>query len=263
MAITAARAKQICTKAELDLVLQSTTKHIGNLDSKQLKSALRRSRTLRDKWRDLTHSQTRDTKATSPEKLGEANARSSEKATLFDETLSRFQKRLSKLEAEATKAAPTKKAASTVDHRADRAAIRETLSAKTELLNASAAAANNGAATNGAATKTAPVKKKAAAKTDAGGNSSPAKKTATKKKATSKLPTRKPKPVAVDGLAAAQLAADQPLATSDKLTGAAGKRNLKAKTKAKATAVARSGAPRIQGHVSSQGRRNQAKRNAR
>jgi hypothetical protein len=273
VAITAARAKQICTKAELDLVLQSTTKHIGNLDSKQLKSALRRSRTLRDKWRDLTHSQTRDTKATSPEKLGEANARSSEKATLFDETLSRFQKRLSKLEAEATKAAPTKKAASTVDHRADRAAIRETLSAKTELLNASAAAANNGAATNGAATngaatngaatKTAPVKKKAAAKTDAGGNSSPAKKTATKKKATSKLPTRKPKPVAVDGLAAAQLAADQPLATSDKLTGAAGKRNLKAKTKAKATAVARSGAPRIQGHVSSQGRRNQAKRNAR
>jgi hypothetical protein len=251
VAITSARAKQICTKAELDLVLQSTTKHIGNLDSKQLKSAVRRSRTLRDKWRDLTNSQTRDTKATSPETLGEANARSSEKATLFDETLARFEKRLSKLEAESTKAAPAKKPAPAVNHRADRAAIRETLSAKTDALNAPAAVA-----TDTAVKKSTPVKKKAAAKATA-------KKASAKKKAPAKISTRKPKPVAVDGLAAAKLAADQPLATSDKLTGAAGKRNLKAKTDAKATAVARSGAPRIQGHVSSQGRRNQAKRNAR
>lgn len=251
MAITSARAKQICTKSELDLVLQSTTKYIGNLDSKQLKSAVRRSRTLRDKWRDLTNSQTRDTKATSPENLGEANARSSEKATLFDETLARFEKRLSKLDVASTKASPAKKPAPPVNHRADRAAIRETLSAKTDALNAPVALT-----TDATAAKPAPVEKKAAAK-------STAKKASAKKKAAAKLPTRKPKPVAADGLAAAQLAADQPLATSDKLTGAASKRNLKAKTDAKATAVARSGAPRIQGHVSSQGRRNQAKRNAR
>jgi hypothetical protein len=200
VAINSVRARQICTKAELDLVLQSTTKHIGNLDAKQLKAAVRRSRSLRDKWRDLVHSQTRDLKATEPQKLEDANARSAEKATLFDETLARFEKRLSKLDGEASKPSPAMKTASNVNHRTDRAAVRESLNATTETLNAS---------TKRATKKAATIKKKSATKTAAVG------------------------------------------------------RNLKAKAKAKATAVARSGAPRIQGHVSSQGRRNQAKRNAR
>jgi hypothetical protein len=260
VAISAARARQICTKAELDLVLQSTTKHIGNLDAKQLKTAVRRSRTLRDKWRDLAHSQTRDTKATDPDKLGDANARSAEKATLFDEALSRFEKRLSKIDVAAAKASPAKKPAPKVNHRADRAAVRETLNAKTETLNAAPA---------GTTAKSTSVKKKAATKT-AGGGSTPSTKTAVPKKkapakkaAAAKPAARKSKPVSAHGLAAAKLAAGQPSTTSDQVTGAEKKRNLKAKTKAKATAVARSGAPRIQGHVSSQGRRNQAKRNTR
>lgn len=260
MAISAARARQICTKAELDLVLQSTTKHIGNLDAKQLKSAIRRSRTLRDKWRDLTHSQTRDTKATDPDKLGDANARSAEKATLFDEALARFEKRLSKVDDAAAKASPARKPAPKVNHRADRAAVRETLNVKTETLNA---------ATGGATAKATPAKKKAATKSADNGSLASTKKAVPKKKAAAKKATpakpagRKAKPVSASGLAAAKIAAGQPPATSEKLTGAEEKRNLKAKTKAKATAVARSGAPRIQGHVSSQGRRNQAKRNAR
>ncbi len=162
MAISAARARQICTKAELELVLQSTTKHIGSLDTKQLKSAVRRSRTLRDKWRDLAHSQTRNTKATKPDKLGDANARSAEKATLFDEALTRFEKRLSKLEVASAKVSPVKKAAVKVDHRADRAAVRETLNAKTETLNASTARAKS-------TVKATPVKKKAATKSSAAG----------------------------------------------------------------------------------------------
>jgi hypothetical protein len=80
VAISVARARQICTQSELALVLESTTRQIGQLDAKQLRASIRRSRTLRDKWRDLSHSQTRDTKATDPDKLGEANARSAEKA---------------------------------------------------------------------------------------------------------------------------------------------------------------------------------------
>lgn len=258
MAISAARARQICTKAELDLVLQSTTTHIGKLDTKQLKGAVRRARTLRDKWRDLANSQTRGTKANNPDKLGDANARSTEKATLFDEALARFEKRLSKVDAGAGKTAPTKKAVSKVDHRADRASIRETLDTKTDMLNAS---------TNGAKKKATPVKKKTATKsaatsTPAASKKAAPKKAAIKKKAPAKPPARKSKPVSANGLAAAQLAAGQPSNNSDALTGAEKKRNLKAKTTAKATAVARSGSPRIQGHVSSQGRRNQAKRNS-
>jgi hypothetical protein len=238
------------------LVLQSTTKHIGSLDAKQLKTAVRRSRTLRDKWRDLANSQTRDTKATNPDKLGDANARSVEKATLFDEALTRFEKRLSKLDVGTAKVSPVKKGAVKVDHRADRAAVSETLNVKTETLNASTTRANS-------AVKATPVKKKSATKSSAAVTPPATKKGAPKKKAPAKPVARKSKPVSANGLAAAQLAAAQAPATSDKLTGSEKKRNLKAKTTAKETAVARSGSPRIQGHVSSQGRRNQAKRNSR
>jgi hypothetical protein len=253
VAISSARARQICTKAELDLVLQSTTTHIGNLDAKQLKAAIRRARTLRDKWRDLAHSQTRDTKATSPEQLGDANARSAEKGVLFDETLARFEKRLSKVDTTATAASASAKPSAKVNHRADRASVRETLNAKTEMLNAAPA---KKVATKKTATKKA-VTKSPASKSVA------SKKAAPKKKGATKPPTRKTSAVSAKGTAAAELAAGRPAVTSAKPTGADKKRNLKAKTTAKATAVARSGAPRIQGHVSSQGRRNQAKRNTR
>jgi hypothetical protein len=264
VAISAARARQICTKAELDLVLQSTTIHIAKLDAKQLKAAIRRTRTLRDKWRDLAHSQTRDTKATDPDKLGDANARSSEKAVLFDEALGRFEKRLTKVDAAtekamAAKTPATKRAVAKVDHRADRANVREKLNEKTDILNSASAATP-------AKKKSSPVKvpvKKTATKASSNGKPLATKKAAPKKKSAAKPPARKPRPVAMDGLAAAQIAAEQSPVTSEKLSGAKKNSNLKAKTKAKATAVARSGAPRIQGHVSSQGRRNQAKRNSR
>jgi hypothetical protein len=243
--------------------LESTTRQIGQLDAKQLRAAIRRSRTLRDKWRDLSHSQTRDTKATDPDKLGEANARSAEKAELFDDALQRFEKRLTKVDklpavGTTTAKRPTKSARVT-DHRAERAEIRDLLSEKKEMLNAPVKkSATKKAATKKAANASAkPVKK--AAPGSAVTKKAPVKKAASKKKS----PTKTVRPVADQhGLAAAALAAGQ-TAASDSMTGAEKKRNLKAKTVAKATAVRRSGATRIQGHVSSQGRRNQAKRNSR
>jgi len=275
VAISVARARQICTKAELALVLESTTRQIGQLDAKQLRAAVRRSRTLRDKWRDLAHSQTRDTKATDPDKLGEANARSAEKAELFDDALQRFEKRLTKVDkvsanGSASAKRPTKSARAT-DHRAERAEIRDVLSEKKEMLNSPVRnSPTKKAVTKKSASPAAtaePVKKAAAAK--AAAKKSPVKKSAikkasVKKAATKKAPPAKPvRPAAnQNGVAAAALAAGENSA-SDVMTGADKKRNLGAKTEAKATAVRRSGAPRIQGHVSSQGRRNQAKRNSR
>jgi hypothetical protein len=248
--------------------LESTTRQIGQLDAKQLRASIRRSRTLRDKWRDLSHSQTRDTKATDPDKLGEANARSAEKAELFDDALQRFEKRLTKVDklpaAGSTAGQRPTKSARATDHRAERAEIRDLLSEKKEMLNAPVkkSATQKVATKKSAAASTKPVKKAAP-------ESAVAKKAAVKKAAVKnaavkkKAPTKTVRPVAdQNGLAAAALAAGQ-TAASDSMTGAEKKRNLKAKTVAKATAVRRSGATRIQGHVSSQGRRNQAKRNSR
>jgi len=272
VAISAARARQICTQSELDLVLQSTTKNIGQLDTKQLKAAIRRARTLRDKWRDLAHSQTRDTKANNPDKLGEANARSGEKGELFDEVLQRFEKRLTKLDDAATKVAArsTKVAArstkvaragktnAAVDHRADRAEIRSVLSEKTDVLNSP----NKPAASKKAVAKKTPTKKATVKKTNAKAAPTAAETNGSISKPAAKPPRRKAA-AANNGAAAAALAADRSPVQSDSMTGADKKRNLKAKTVAKATAVKRSGAPRIEGHISSQGRRNQAKRNSR
>lgn len=263
MAISVAQARQICTKAELDLVLQSTTRQIGSLDAKQLRAAIRRSRTLRDKWRDLKHDQTRGTKADNPNKLGEANARSAQKATLFDEVLGRFEKRLSKLEPQTGNAGPSEpkkvtKPSRSAEHRQSRAEVRGKLADKTELLNSPP--------------KPTPAKKKASPKPAA----TASKAASTKAKPAVKKSSRKPpkrktsptaaaalaanSPIATEGVAAAAMAAGRSRNTGDALSPAEKKRNLKAAAAAKATRVSRSGAPRIQGHVSSQGRRNQAKR---
>ncbi len=280
MAISVAQARQICTQAELDLVLQSTTRQIGSLDAKQLRSAIRRARTLRDKWRDRSESQTRDTKSQDPDKLGQANARSSDKAQLFDEALGRFEKRLSKVDgttngsAGAAKAKPAKPAR-TGEHRATRSSVRSTLSEKAGEINAdSAAQPASSAATASAQTADAagdasakPAGKRTVAKKGATQKSGAKRKGPPKRKApprtSSVSPPAAPAPVA-PGLAAAAMAAGRDGAEgSDQTTAGAKKRNLKAKTTAKATAVKPSGSPRMPGKVASQGRRSQAKRGSR
>jgi len=257
VAISVAQARQICTQAELDLVLKSTTRQIGSLDAKELRAAIRRSRTLRDKWRDLKHEQRRGTKIDNPEKLESANLRSKQKAELFDEALTRFEKRLSKLEPqpgkESTGTKRVTKPTRSAEHRQSRAEVRGKLAEKTEMLNAPEPAAK----TKKSATKAAPAAKA---------------KTAAKKASTTKKPPKRkapplreaPAPInpvaPTEGLAAATMAAGRPPVGGDSLSSADKKRNLKATTAAKARRVSRSGATRIQGHVSSQGRRNQAKR---
>ena len=295
MAISAARARQICTKAELELVQQSNTKNIGSLSATQLKSLVRRARTQRDKWRDQSHAQNRSTKVTDPAKLEEANRRSAEKATLFDEALGRFEKRLAKVEAAGEKAkrqpaGTAKKAESTVNHRADRAAVRSVLLAKTESLNeastpskspskaakktskraAKKVAKKAASSTTGKSAKAAPTKSatKSATKSKTAKRSVSASRT---KKAVARKVSKRSQTLAAStpgtagqssGLMAAKLAAGELPAKGKQRSKTNKSRNMKAKTSAKADAIARSGAPRIQGHVSAQGRKNQAKRNA-
>ena len=284
MAISVAQARQICTPAELDLVLQSTTRQIGSLDPKQLRSSIRRARTLRDKWRDRAASQTRDTKSQNPDRLGEANARSNDKAQLFDEALGRFEKRLSKVDgatngsAAATKAKPAKQTR-TGEHRATRSSVRSTLSKKAEKLNA-----DDTAPSSSPATSPATVASDATVTAGGDGSAKPAgKRTVAKKGATPKAsakrkgpPKRKAPPRSsnaavpaaaapvAQGLAAAAMAAGRDGGEGgEPSAGSTKKRSSKAKPAAKATAVKPGGSPRMPGKVASQGRRSQAKRGSR
>ena len=271
MAITAARAREICTKSELELVLRSTTRQIGGLDVKQLRSAIRRCRTLRDKWRDLANSQARDTKAKAPQRLGDANARSGEKAQLFDEALGRFEKRLTKVDAETAKqankaAAKPPKSRRASGHRQTRSQVRGTLNEATETINAAAAKPRRGSSAKSAGKKIAAAKPMAAkkpVKSKRSAKQAPPRRRATKAPAAQTDGELNQVEPASGGVAAAALAAGRQGSRASQPTPSEKKRNLKAKSAAKASRVRRSGAPRIQGHVSSQGRRNQAKRSAR
>jgi hypothetical protein len=254
MTISLARAKEICTKSELELVRNSSTRNIGALDEKELKAAIRRVRTLRDKWRDKSHAQERTTKAMSPQESGEANARSAEKYILFDEALGRFESRLAKLGGQAEKETPraTKKVAPKVDHRADRATVRSGLNATMDRLNATGPkktstkkTATKNVAAEGKATTTKP-KPKAVKKADA------------KKQA---LVDRRKARIKADSTTVKPVAEKSP-AKSTKPPATKSPRNLAAKTSAKASAVVRGGTTRVQGHIAAQGRRNQARRNA-
>jgi len=256
MTITVAQARKICNPSELDLVLLSTAKQIGGLDSKQVKAKLNRTRTLRDKWRDLSEKQIRVTKTDSQSKVAEANARTALKAQLFSETLDRFSKRLAVLEP--STATPTgtvskiTKPKRVAKHRTQRADVRTVLADTKDQLNV-----------------TLPTKQ--------------ATKTKTAVKAKEKAPTVVKKSVvkkkgAVNGAKTSQSKQSTSLTASTSvvlpaaiktprkkkptLSKVVTPRNMKAQAASKSTALSMGGVKSIQAHVSAQGRRNQARRNA-
>jgi hypothetical protein len=248
MTISVAEAKKICTPAELELVQMSTTRNIGSLDAKQLKAKIRRARTLRDKWRDQAAGQTRQTKVNQPEHLNRANARSEAKAQLFAETMARFESRLAKVDpAYRNEAAPAGTPAKPVrarGHRAERAAVKDVLDAKKSKLNEAAAA-------------------KTAARPAAAAAAGQAKAKVSKKTAAKKTVVKKAAPKRTVKAAAPATKSAAPAATrAGKTRGGAPKASdLGARAIAKENRLSAGGGPRIQGHVSAQNKRNQARRN--
>ena len=274
MTISVSQARTLCTKAELDLVVSSTPRHIGKLDVKQLRSAIRRTRTMRDKWRDLGEQQIRGTKTNDPGNLDRANARSAEKLQLFNETLARYETRLERVGAGGKQTAAggsaatrTPKQVRAKGHRASRAEIRDQLNAKTDKLNKqpqSATKKKATAKTGSSATKKTATKKTATKKQAVEAATKPAKKSA----ATKRPVVKRLRVTDTDVNSSIAKPAGQPdpgigKKRSVPATGAEKKRNRKATTAAKAVRVSRSGAPKIQAHISSQGKRNQARRNTR
>ena len=109
MATTITQARPLLTAAELELFDQSRAEPIKALTLARLRGKVTRTRTLRDKYRDLFRRQTvavrsaPGTKSRSP--VGADNERTQRKADILQEVLTRFEARVAQLEARDTREA--------------------------------------------------------------------------------------------------------------------------------------------------------------
>jgi hypothetical protein len=102
------RAAKLLTAAELDHFNASLAREASELSEKQLKAKVKRSRDLRDKYRDLLKRQTRKNRDARGGKAAarvSSNERTADKAKIFDEMLQRFEKHLARRTARDKRAA--------------------------------------------------------------------------------------------------------------------------------------------------------------
>ena len=117
MAYNRKHAKDICNNTEYTLFESSLKGEIEKLTPARVQSGIKRSRTLRDKYRDLHTRQrlaTRDRTGTKKGLKPGTNDRTEQKVKLFTEVLERFEARLKVIKVEAAaaeKAAARQKAA--------------------------------------------------------------------------------------------------------------------------------------------------------
>ncbi|MEO7938615.1 MAG: hypothetical protein ABIR55_08330 [Burkholderiaceae bacterium] len=97
MATSITQARPLLTAAELELFSHSRAEPIKLLSAKQLAGKEKRARALRDKYRDLYRRQTLAVrgKAARAGAMGDANARTQRKAEIMEEVLERFESRAS------------------------------------------------------------------------------------------------------------------------------------------------------------------------
>lgn len=111
MAFNRNQARPLCSDTEYALFTASLADQIGELTPAQLRNKLQRARRLRDKYRDLEKRQRLANRARTGTKKGDrpqTNARTADKAQLFDEALTRFETRSAKLAAAAEREARRK-----------------------------------------------------------------------------------------------------------------------------------------------------------
>ena len=94
MAYTLTQARPLLTAAELALFEQSRTEPVKRLTPADLASAVKRTRTLRDKSRDLYRRQTVSVRTDTPGAVtGDDNERTQRKADILQEVLDRYEAR--------------------------------------------------------------------------------------------------------------------------------------------------------------------------
>lgn len=113
MAYTLTQARPLLTTAELELFSQSRTEPVKSMAPADLASAVKRTRTLRDKYRDLYQRQTLAVRTGSPSNVtGEDNERTQRKADILQEVLDRYEARATLLQERASSATASKGKAS-------------------------------------------------------------------------------------------------------------------------------------------------------
>lgn len=143
VATAAGRVTSWLTAAERSVLDGTVGRSLAEASQKQLQAMLARTRTLRDKWRDLFNRQTKSTKRTT--RRGDpVNTRSLDKAELFAAAARRLEARLGQVAEGISAAVGTVarkasgrpgKASRRAGHRATRATVREALAAKVTTAN--------------------------------------------------------------------------------------------------------------------------------
>jgi hypothetical protein len=296
MGIDRKTAKSLCTADEFKLYELSQPAKLKGLTAVELRGLVVRSRTLRDKWTDVSRGQRRATQAAKARRQSDENARSLQKSELFSQihdAFVNFQKTAQSGEvnlASGSKPVNVPRQDRKIVNRAVRSIVQGELDQTKGKINRSKRASESPAGKS-VKTKASPAAKSTAAK-----SVSPASKTANKstettaakaaaKGKTAAGPAVKKKPTAakaprvtaarkkalakraeiasssqVKTSAASKEAGGSKVAGVPKVATAARNRNLHAK--ASASRVARGGATRIQGHVSAKGKRSQARRDS-
>ncbi len=108
MPVTRKTARELCTETEFRLVNASFSPEVKELSKAELKKHIQRTRNVRDKFKDLgrrQHLEAKGSRKPSGRKPASGNQGTLKKAQLFEETLARFEKRLTAVEAQEEKAA--------------------------------------------------------------------------------------------------------------------------------------------------------------
>jgi hypothetical protein len=276
MTFTPATAKSLCTAEEFRLFQQAQPAQLEKLTLVQLKDHVTRSRTARDKWRDVSRTQKRSTQSGKGHRQTVDNSRSTDKALLLQEVHDAFVQRLKAVESNQAQVVKGKRPASVpradrkIVNRASRSLTKGALADEKRQVNKQAKQAENArdAAKSAESTAAGATKKKVVKKTAS-------KKTAAKKK-TGSAASAKKKPVVsparkralAQKAAAAKLAppAEKTSQTPKSTTGLSSSKmtakNRPVKTKASQNRISRGGATRIRGHVQASGARKQARRDS-
>lgn len=238
MAISASRIKAVCTSSEVALVRASRSPELQRLSAAEIKRLAVRARKLSDKWLGLGRGQSRDRRRQTGASTLDANTQL--KAQIFREALDSFEAQLATLDsssqstrgASVTRQRNTKKQRA-VGHRSTRAAIRKGMNVVEDLLNAEI---------QGARAK-APAAPKPKPASSAVSTTARVKKAGSKSHSATKPSKAAQHPAKVLSTSVAQQRA--------------------AATAAKKSRVLRSGkTTRMAGHLVSQGKRSQARRDA-
>lgn len=262
MTLSLDEIRSICTKAELALISSSRSPAIDKLSVAQLKTNATNARKLADKWQKLSRGQSR----TQSRKTGEPNldSRSYTKQQAIQEALLAYEARLASASSVTTVVATAKKLTPkqrTASARVSRQSARTELQGVKKTLNKAAkTSASKASATKAVA---APATKPAAAKPAV---SKAATKTAAVKKTLVKTAAKRTAKRAAIASSAPEIAATKKVVKTTAKPGVvaatpAAKAQLAAKAKANRVKLSNK-TSNIAGHVSSKGKRAQAKRDS-